>query len=418
MKRVLSVLLAVLILATAVLTLVGCEEKQNGPATYVSAYKSKGEYQTINDPLTWDKINAFPIVSDQTTIEEGRNMVVDFFRFAKTALWIPSETYEYVPGMFIEGGTIFGGLPYVSLASGSIYRLMDYMDPETHVVDIEKGGVKPTLFGNQCSFGSFVGYGRVINSVEGNWTSGMVIKKGYVPVGGYTYDDISSFGGAHTTTNILDQIGQEKMNECYALLKHGDGIVYYTTAGHVVMISGDAHVEYGPDGKIDAGKSYVTVIDQTGTIAQATSEAGETYNYEANVDAKMTFLRLFEKHYLPFTFAEWEGTDPIEKSETTYSHTGDTISLDQLYGSKVTSNYAIGDIYAQIFDKNGNEVYKLARRAEEAGLEELDFKKAGFEMEEWGSLEDLDGKKEYTVKISAQLYTGERPVLWEGKLAK
>jgi hypothetical protein len=36
----------------------------------------------------------------------------------------------------------------------------------------------------------------------------------------------------------------------------------------------------------------------------------------------------------------------------------------------------------------------------------------------WGDLEKLDpANYDYTVKIYAQLGTGERPTLWEGKLA-
>ena len=35
----------------------------------------------------------------------------------------------------------------------------------------------------------------------------------------------------------------------------------------------------------------------------------------------------------------------------------------------------------------------------------------------WGSYENLNAADGYTVKVVAQLATGERPTLWEGKLA-
>lgn len=60
----------------------------------------------------------------------------------------------------------------------------------------------------------------------------------------------------------------------------------------------------------------------------------------------------------------------------------------------------------------------MARRAEETSMKKLEFKKSGFEMDYWGDVEDLDPKKDYTVKVYCQISTGERPVLWEGKLAK
>lgn len=424
MKKVLVTLVAVLLVMATVLTLTACGETQKGPATSVSQYKSGDGYQTINDQLTWEKINSFPIVSDSTTIAEGRKMVVDFFRFCKTALWIPADTYEYkissshTNNQKIEGGTIYGGLPYVSLGSGSIYRLMDYMDEATGVVDVLKAGAKTTLFGNQCSFGSYWGFGRVINSADYNWTVNMVLKSGFIPLGNYTYDTtIEKFSAYITTTKILEDNGQELMNECYALLKQGDGIVYYTTAGHVVMIASDAVVVRDANGKIDAGKSYVTVIEQTANHTQATNSKGDTYQYEAAVDDKWNFQKLFNDSYIPFTFAEWTGADKIEKPTYTFSHSGDTITKEQLHSASVTSNYGMSDIYALVYDSNGNEIYKLACRASLAGMKELVFKESSFEIDTWGTLDGLNAKKDYTVKIIAQSSTGDRPVLWEGKLA-
>ena len=425
MKKLFVTLLALLLALATVLSLCACggESEGTGETTSVSAYKSKGEYQTLNKQLTWEALNEFPVVSDSTTIEEGRKMVVDFFRYCKTALWIPDTTYEYkiktanTESEVIQGGVTYGGLPYISLASGSIYRLMDYMDESTGVVDVLSAGLKPTLFGNQCSFGSYWGYGRVINSADYNWTKNMTLKNGFLRLGDYTYDDtLEKFSESRTTTQILEAHGKEKMFECYALLKAGDGIMYYTTAGHVVMISGDAVVQRDASGKIDPAKSYVTVIDQTPGHNTATNDAGDTYAFENNVDAKWTFTKLFNGNYIPFTFAEWLGTDPIEASKTEYSHTGESITKEQLFKSKVTSNYGMSDIYAVVYDAKGNEVYKAARRAEESGMKELNFKENGFEMDFWGDLDELKDKKGYTVKIIAQVSTGERPTLWEGKL--
>ena len=42
--------------------------------------------------------------------------------------------------------------------------------------------------------------------------------------------------------------------------------------------------------------------------------------------------------------------------------------------------------------------------------------RAGEQVYIWGNLDKLDPAKSYTVKVYAQLGTGERPTLWEGKL--
>lgn len=427
MKRVFISLTALLLVAATALSLAACGgEKDDGITSDVSLYKSGEGFQTVSDPLSWEAINEFPVVHDGMTIEEGRKLVVDFFRYSKTAVWIPANNYEYkirpanTETEQVAGFAKYGGLPYIGLASGNIYRLMDYMDPETSVVDIGTAGLKPTLFGNQCSFGSYVGIGRVINSAQYRWTSGMTPKNGFIPVGDYVIkDDVESFSdGGYNTVSVMQENGQEKMYESYAGLKAGDVIVYFTTAGHVVMISGDAHVEYTADGRIDPARSYVTVIDQTPGHDSMTNAAGDTFAYERNVDAKWKFTKLFEDNYVPYTFAEWLGTDPIESSKTEFSHTGETISLDQLRGLTVTSNYGITDIYASVYNAKGVEVYKLAVRADMASVKEMKFATSGFNVDTWGDPEKFIEGNAYTVKIYAQLSTGERPTLWEGKLAQ
>ena len=430
MKKFLMTLLAVLLVAVTALSLVACGGEKDveikGPSKDVSAYESGDGFEVVNDPLSWDAINKFPVVHDGMTIEEGRKLVVDFFRYCKTAVWMPDDNYEYkiksanTESEMVTGYVKYGGLPYISLASGNIYRLMDYMDPETAVVDIKSAGAKPTLFGNQCSFGSYVGAGRVINSAKYSWTKGMTPINGFVPVGDYEIrNDVQNFSnGGYNTITVLQENGQEKMNEAYAGLKAGDIIVYFTTAGHVVMISEDAVVVRDDAGKIDPVQSYVMVIDQTPGHDSMTNAAGDSFNYEKNVDAKWTFQKLFSGNYVPYTFNEWLGQNPIESSKTTYSHSGDTISLQQLNGTVVESNYGIMDIYASVYNANNVEVYKMAMRAQETDVRELKFQNTGYNVDIWGTEENIYADQEYTVKIYAQISTGERPTLWEGKLAQ
>ena len=423
-----TALLAIALAAVVVLGLAACGEENKLPEKKdpVSKYTAKGEWTEIADKLSWEDINAFPIKSSDMSIEEARQLCVDFFRYTKTACWIPDDNFSYFHMAKHQeennytlnqiGGQVYGGLPYIFVSSGNIYRLMDFMDEETGVVDISEMTINPHLYGNQCSIGAYWGWARVINSAKYDWTQNMVVSNGFIRVGDYTYPDyINTLSDTYRTTHILEENGREKMYECYALLKAGDGIVYYTTAGHVVMISQDAEVIRDAEGKIDPTQSYVLVIDQTPTWATATNEAGDTYSYECNVDAKWTFQKLFDGNYMPFTYAEWLGTDPIEDTEITFSHTGDTITVDQLYNSKVTSNYGLADIYAMIYDAAGNEVFKTVSRATEAGVMEIKFLKTPGSTYTWGNLEDLDPKQEYTLKVVAQVGTGERPTLWEGK---
>ena len=428
MKKTLLVLLVVLMAAAV---LVACGESKNkvnpeDPTKDVSIYKSKSGFDTVNDPLSWEAINKFPVVHDGMTVQEGRDLVVDFFRYCKTAVWIPNEDYEYTiksdgDAQHITGGVKYGGLPYISVSSGNIYRLLDYIDPETGVGDMKTMGAKKTLFGNQCSFGSYVGIGRVINSADYSWTKGMTVQAGFIKVGDYAYDTATKEykDGVYNTVSILEENGQEKMNECYAGLKKGDVIVYFTTAGHVVMISEDAHIEKTADGKIDPQKSYVKVIDQTPGHSEMTNAAGDTFAYEKNVDAKWTFQKLWDGKYIPFTFGEWTGADPIESSKTEIDYKDETISLNKIPNIKITSNYGITDAYVSVYNANGVEVYKIAVRSTTTSVKEVKLLTEGYNVDLWGKEDNLKpAEYEYTVKIYAQLSTGERPVLWEGKLVE
>ena len=431
LRKILTVVLTLLLACVLIMSLAACGNKggeEQKPAVTkkdpVSKFDSGSGWPELAQPLSWDAINAFPIKSKDMPLEDARQLCVDFFRFTKTAVWIPNDDYSAFHDygntreFTMNGGAVYGGLPYISMASGSIYRLMDFMDEETGVVDVKAAGANPKVFGNQCSFGSYWGWARVINSPDYNWTENMVVKSGFLRVGPYTYDDmIVGLGTGNTTTQIIEQNGDEVMFESYALLKTGDGIVQWTTAGHVVMIASDAVVVRSADGKIDPEQSYVTVIDQGQSWANGKNEAGDQYLFQNRVDAKLTFNQLRNGVYIPLTYAEWLGTDPIEDTEYSFSHTGDSITFEQLFNSKVSSNYGLSDIYAYVYDGAGNEVCKIANHVPEAGYKELRFYKQGGSVYTWGNPDELKPADGYTVKIVAQLGTGERPTLWEGKLA-
>ena len=376
-------------------------------------------YPQINDKLTWDKIRAFPIKSSDMTVDELRQLCVDFFRFTKTALWTPDEDLFYIKNANetedeIRKGLVYGGLPYVGVASGNVYRLMDYIDEETGVVDLSAAAENIKLFGNQCSIGAYWGWGRVVNSADYDWTKDMVQQGGFLRVGPYTYEDaLLRYGDTRTTRAICNENGMRTMFESYALLQSADGLVNYSTAGHVMMVSSEPVVLYNADGTINGAESYLTVIHQAQTWEEGTNDSGDTYQHKNGVDETFTFAELYEDAYLPFTFAEFLGTDPIEETQCTCSLSGETVNPNQMLSAIVDANYGLADVYANIKNEKGKTVYSCAVRAEKAGCKQLGFATA-IRQEEWEPY--LNGK--YTVEIVAQLATGERPVIYTGKLVK
>lgn len=249
-------------------------------------------------------------------------------------LWTPNDSMQYSRNPSnamdeIVKGTVYGGLPYVGQGGcSSIYRLMDYYNEETGVVDMAQV-TDFALFGNHCS--------------------------------------------------------------------------------------SEPHVEYiaGTD-QIDGSKSYITIIEQGQDWMETTNESGDTFQMKNGVDTKMTFLQLFDRAYMPFTYAEFLGTDPIEESQYAFSFTGDTVTVDALFLGTVTANYGISDVYAIVKDSSGKEVYRHAVRAVNAGVKELQLSRNATNVVTWGELDVSDG--EYTVEIQCQLSTGERPTVYTGKL--
>ena len=380
------------------------------------------QYPAIQNQLTRAKLEAFPIKHPGMTVAEMRELCVNFFRFTKTALWTPDSDFHYIRNASgreddMLQGNVYGGLPYIGLASGNVYRLLDYLDEETGVVDMKKATRVPRLFGNQCSIGSYWGWSRVINSTKHDWTPNMVVDNGFLRVGPYTYDDNrGAFTPQDNTVMICQANGEQVMYQSYAQLQPGDGLVYYTTAGHVVMCSCNAHVEYidGTD-EIDGENSYITIIHQAQKWLEGTNEQGDKYLFKSDVDQKKTFRKLFDEYYLPFTFAEFQGTYPIEETKCSFSIPENSVSVDRLFTAVITSNYGISDIYAVVRNSKGEEVYRHAVRAVQANIRQQQFVRNEMNAESWGELK-LDPNDQYTVEVSCQLCTGERPVIYQGKL--
>ena len=389
------------------------------------------EHPTIHNKLSWEKINAFPIKNKNMSIRELRQLCVDFFRFNKTVLWTPNKPYTFIKSSktmntdTLTPGTVYAGYPY-AMGTGNCYRLMDYLDPETGVLKIRLAAKCFRLFASQCSIGAYWGWSRVINSADYCWTYDLTEKNGFIALGPYTYDkSVDEITPAYNTIMICEANGKETMFASYAQLKLADGLMYMTSAGHVVMASCDAVVVKNADGSINGQESYVTILDQTNKWTEYENAEGDKATIKANVDAKWTFDYLYEKHYIPFTFAEFLGTHPIEDTICEFSHKGDTITKEQLFDSFVTCNYGIVDTYIIVKNPEGNQVYKHAVRCIRPGLKKMEL----MEYENDGEM-NLNGRTDrvsrfgtpnftpgHSVEIVVQVATGERITVYQGKIA-
>ena len=125
-----------------------------------------------------------------------------------------------------------------------------------------------------------------------------------------------------------------------------------------------------------------------------------------------TFRQLLNSGYLPMTVPELTGEKDLEETVCTIDLAPGTVTMAELLAATVTANYGITDVYA-IVTENGKEVYKVAVRAYINSLKEVTFAAEEQFVDTWGQLPE---KGVYDLSILVQLYTGERPVIFNGKL--
>ena len=442
MKRIISLILCFVM----VLSFAACAQEQSSSTQTFEESKTEIDketkeekkteekkeivYATVNEPLTWDRINAIPIANASMTTDELRQICIDLISLQVSFTWVPEETLTYLVdrhgvNVTIEEGVLRGGIPYVNVASGNVYRIMRYYDPETGHLDISQLGVDKERFGTACSGSACWGWGRVVNSAKLSWTGNMTPANGFIPVGPYETvgPEVTQFGHAFDGDpnpatdcgDITNKNGEQVMFESYALMHKADGLV---NNGHVTMSSTEPVVVRKEDGTIDGEKSYLHWCEQglyqTGESHTRTQADGTSYQIQGNVNLKRSFASLFKDGYLPFTFAEFLGTDPVEKGEAyLVKESGERVagtgfSPMELQTFKLESNYNISDVYTIIRDPEGKVIVDYFKASANHFVRSFDMKSA-FPAPAVAQFVKGDG---YTVEISAMISTGEKLVVY------
>ncbi len=256
-------------------------------------------------------------------VEQLRQLVVDTFRLQLSFKWTPNETFVYHSNKKFTGGAsagefsnyttlatggvfrVFTGMPYCiggayhvvdpktkqdaldkdgnpikfAFGGGNIYKVMNYYDPATGVVDIKKMGYTQdgvldpqrvfNVLTSNCGGGLNWALSRVSNATKLFDTSHFTPANGALPVGEYTIDE-SQYTKVHNgeiiyvenaIQSILDTTVNSKatMYKSYAELQPGDILL---TDGHVRMCVG-VEVDWPEGAKYpNSGSSYVYYIDQ------------------------------------------------------------------------------------------------------------------------------------------------------------
>lgn len=393
-KRSLSLLLALVVTLTAV----GCSSQslapQGSPAPGETVEKTEEKpveeafvYPEILFPLTRERIDAIPIADSSMSSDELRRICVDFMRLQLSFEWTPDRDLDYRietemhnnKPMHFERGTLYAGCPYRAGnncgTSGNLYTVMELYDPATGVISAE--GLTTdrltALISNHCSSSCYWAWSRVVNTMLGasddltkqGWSNARMVKsEGFLPVGPYTYTGITRWDEGDGTRAVCEANGEQTMYRSYAALLPADGLIQLypkttSNANHVQMVSAAAEVSYLPDGSIDGENSFVTVLEQTSTPLETTRSDGKTVWLEGRIDRRISFQNMFKASYLPFTFAEFCGEDPVEPLKLALVHKdGKKIeSLSDLRDATLTANYPISSVTVTAVDARSETVY-------------------------------------------------------------
>lgn len=397
--------------------------------------EKKTHVWSVPTPLTWKDINAIPIATADMTAEELRKICVDYFRLQTSFQWTPNKIFEYTIRSSdsvrkFKPGQYYAGIPYVtsSKGGGNLYLWMEHYDEKTGVLDLSRlsGQDLMDLVGNHCAHGAFWGWMRVVNSAEVRGTKTYTQKNGCINVGPYTYDpeleEFSTSDPEKGTDKVCRDNGEQVMYQSYAKLLPADGInATHTGNWHVRMISEAAHVEYAPDGTIDGEKSYVRCIEQASRKDFYTAPDGTKLNVMAGVDLKYTFASLFKSCYIPFTFAEFLGSDPVEPSRVTLDLDQSTATAEMLQKATVTSNYSISHVTVRAVDEKGEVLYRYVKKFVPSDTGGNAILCTFLSMEKAiipATLNRFADKDDISIQILCRISTGEEPVIWEGKLTK
>ena len=380
----------------------------------------------ITDKSVIQKLRAIPKADKTMTTDELRKICYDYMGLQISFMYTPNVDFSYIVTsqklpVTKEAGQLYAGFPYVCVGSGNLYRLAEYYNEETGVVDVSYALEDPRLFGNACTGAAASAWSRVISSSKLGYTFELNKMNNCIPVGPYTYpDDIKEFGNNQydnmTCLHICENNGEQVMYQSYAQAHLADGMV---NRGHVRMFASEPKVVYkeGTD-EIDGEKSTVLYRDQgcytTGEWHKKLDAEGNEFVTQGGLDVEVTFKQLYDKHYIPFTFKEFLGTEPVRKAKVITDLPARQTSVEDICCATFRANYNISDIFFLVKDKDGNEVHRSVYRHYYFTERELNMKEvAGAE-----ALEKLEVKDGYTIEISCQLYNGDLLTVYTGKLLK
>lgn len=384
--KALKICFALILCFASLLSLIACKAEPEAPAGPVPETTEAKDYSNlagiVADPKGWyEDFMALPIANDQMTEQELRQLACDAFKANMTFQWTPNApiiyTYELLDrysDVSLPTGIAYSGLCYctgvANATNGTLYKILNYYDPETGALDIEAMGDNMlNIISSACANGAMQGWNRVSPDYGVKSMNCSIYETNVVTVGPYTYEPHTynyNWTSRTASNEIIAANGNEVMYESLALTHMADGL-YSSSSWHMMMVSQDPVVVRLPDGKIDPNESYLHVHEQgTG------GTKSDNYNYTQDngvvlrplgtIDNKFTFKELIDKGYIPFTLKEFTGEATVKAGEAWLGkenykiENGQDMTVDELFGKSICSNYSLCTVQVQVKAPDGTQL--------------------------------------------------------------
>ena len=204
------------------------------------------------------------------------------------------------------------------------------------------------------------------------------------------------------------------MFESYALLKPADGIfLFYSLGGnsHCRMVSAYPVVVRNTDGTINPEESYILYMDQGSSLKDYTAADGSVVQLQGKIDEKATFRELFDKSYVPFTFAEFTGAAPVKVGKVTTTLTAPT-TVKAVVSDMITANYPIAYAEVTLTDESGKASYRKVTPAQSLNTWEMPAGK----MMDMNEVKALLETGPQTLRIRLRIGSGQLLTVYEGTI--
>lgn len=413
MKRLLAFLLSF----AMILTLCACTNGEaestttlgNTEPTYT---EEQAKAYRVPNPLTYPDYT----FDGTPTTDELRQTAVQAMRDLLSVQWCTAtEIAYYKTGAASKKRfchkpvNTYGGTLY-SNASTGLFQFLEYYNYESGMLEYpNKMSMLQHELGSACADCVLWGWSSVCNSISAGFHPVfMVQRNGYLPVGGYVYNEnIISYHECPSYT-IIEENGKDTIFKAYTQVQPAD-VMVSTSDDHAMMVIEPPVVVYNDDGTINTEKSYIVIQDQwagTPTGFFDVEENGITIHYTGRTHMEFTFDWFLSKNYIPVTAAEFIGEKEYESATVATSQSCTT--PEQVQKTAISSNYPLAVVRVVLEDENGqrNILERKFFNGKEASGVPRNYQLSGLRC--WKTFDSSElNKTGNTLKIEVVSATGE-----------